>query len=68
MNTDIDIFQMTAARQIDPAKGAEVILQRRQAQSAASKPAWMPRWMFASGMLVLLTVMGLLGFRTNSNS
>jgi hypothetical protein len=67
MNTDIDIFQMTAARQLDPDKGAEVIMKRRQIQTAAAKPKWMPRWLFACGTIVVLTVMGILGIRTNSN-
>lgn len=64
---DIDIFRMTAARQIEPDAGAEVILKRRQNRTAATRPAWMPRWVFGALSMAVAMVVGVLGGRPNSN-
>ena len=68
MNMDIDIFRLTATRALEPEAGASIIVKRRQLQRAATKPKWMPGWVFAIFMLSMMVVSGALAVRANSKS
>lgn len=68
MNSNIDIFRKTAAREIDPEAGATIILNRRRLQRQAAKPAWMPGWAFAGCVFLAVMFMSALTGRSNSKA
>lgn len=68
MNSNIDIFRMTATRAIEPEAGAAIILKRRQLQREASKPEWMPRWAFLICVILVLAIVGTVAGRSNSRA
>jgi hypothetical protein len=68
MNSNVDIFRMTATRALEPEAGAAIILKRRQLQRQASKPEWMPRWAFAICCILVIVIIGTLAGRSNSRA
>jgi hypothetical protein len=68
MNTNIDVFRMAASRTLEPEAGAAIILKRRRLQREATKPEWMPRWVFALCTILMIVIVSAVGGRSNSRS